>query len=239
MYTLQNYILIFFIVSIIGWLMETLLNYIETKKIVDRGFLLGPYCPIYGTGVLIIILFLSKYENDLIVLYIMSTLMCSVLEYVTSYAMEKMFNARWWDYSQIKYNLNGRICLTNSLLFGLGGLLVVIFIAPFLVHMINYIPVKTQNIVANILLIIYLIDNIISFGVVLRFRKLNYKFKEKKDNTEEISVMIKHKIESSFFIKKIMKAYPSIKNKFNEIMNELNKKIDDIDIMKKHKKKGK
>jgi len=103
--------MLFFIYAILGWIIETTLVSIEKKKFVNRGFLIGPYCPIYGFGGLAITILLKNYTKDPIVLFLMAVIICACLEYFTSYIMEKLFKARWWDYSKKKYNINGRICL--------------------------------------------------------------------------------------------------------------------------------
>lgn len=105
-----SYCILFFIYSLIGWLMEVLLTLYNEHKFVNRGFLLGPCCPIYGFGCIILYLLLKPYTNNVIVLFILTLFTCSVIEYITSYFMEKIFHLRWWDYSNLKYNLNGRIC---------------------------------------------------------------------------------------------------------------------------------
>ena len=131
MYIFLLYFALFLIYSFLGWVIEVASCSKIQKKFVDRGFLIGPYCPIYGTAALIIILLLKKYENDLAVLFVMSIVVCSVIEYVTSYIMEKLFKTRWWNYSDKPFNINGRICLSNSFLFGFLGVLLVYFINPF------------------------------------------------------------------------------------------------------------
>lgn len=98
---------------------------IRMKTLANRRFLIGPYCPIYGTTSLVMILLLKKYENDIVVLFFMGIVILSIIEYITSYIMEQIFNARWWDYSYRKFNINGRFCLINSLLFGLLCILLI------------------------------------------------------------------------------------------------------------------
>ena len=122
--------LLFVIYSIIGWIVETFHCFFLTKKFVNRGFLIGPYCPIYGIGCICIIELLRKYLGDPLVLFILSALICSIDEYVISYIMEKLFKNRWWDYSDKKFNINGRICLQNSIIFGFLAFLVVYIVNP-------------------------------------------------------------------------------------------------------------
>ena len=95
--TVEPYFLLFIIYSMIGWAIEVLLQFIEKKRLINRGFLIGPYCPIYGFGAVVMTLILDKYQDNLIILFGMSMLICTVLEYLTSYIMVKLFRARWWD----------------------------------------------------------------------------------------------------------------------------------------------
>ena len=181
---MQSYILIFMFYSISGWFIEVFLKRITHKKIINRGFLVGPYLPIYGYGILLITFFLNKYKNDIIILFCMSFIMCSILEYITSYLMEKIFCARWWDYSKKPFNVNGRICLINSIAFGIGGIFVINFMNPFLLEIITKIPNIVLIYIIIIFLIIYFIDNIISFSVIAQFRNVTKTILE--DNTEVI-----------------------------------------------------
>ncbi len=121
-------IISFFIYSVIGWLWETIICSIHEKKFVYRGFLSGPYCPIYGFGALSFLLLASPFKGSWVGLFIAGTIIASVLEYITSYALEKSFNAKWWDYSDHKYNLNGRIALIPSLFWGFLSLVLIYFV---------------------------------------------------------------------------------------------------------------
>ena len=112
---IAEYFLYFIIYSFLGWTMEVICKLVELKKFVNRGFLIGPICPIYGYGVLAIVLIIGSFKGDLLAVFLKSILVCSILEYLTSYLMEKIFKARWWDYSNKKFNLNGRICLETKI----------------------------------------------------------------------------------------------------------------------------
>ena len=125
MYQTFIYVAIFLIYSFIGWIVEVSAFLIQDHKFVNRGFFIGPVVPIYGTGGILITLLLTKYQSDPVTLFCMAVVVCSILEYFTSYVMEKLFKTRWWDYSNKKFNINGRICLTNLLFFGLMGLVMV------------------------------------------------------------------------------------------------------------------
>ena len=191
-YTLALYFLLFIIYSFLGWTMEMVYCYYCTKKWVNRGFLIGPICPIYGFGCLGIALLLKKYYNDPLVLFLMTAFICSLLEYFTSYIMEKLFKARWWDYSDKKYNINGRICLEMLGAFGLLGLLIIYVIHPFIMNILSGLDASLVIFISGIFLVIYIVDNVISFRVISSFKNVAKSIK--KDSTEEITKKIREKL---------------------------------------------
>lgn len=115
--SIEIYYLLFFIYSVIGWIIEVTNIFITKKKFINRGFLIGPYCPIYGFGGILMTILLEKYYENIILTFIFSIFICAMLEYFTSYLLEKIFNARWWNYSNRKFNINGRICFGNLIIF--------------------------------------------------------------------------------------------------------------------------
>ena len=218
--------LLFITYSFIGWCMEVGCKLVELKKFINRGFLIGPYCPIYGWGCILIILLLNKYTNDPLVLFIMAIVICSILEYFTSYFMEKLFKARWWDYSRRKFNINGRICLETMIPFGLLGCLIMYFVNPFFVSAYSKIPSNILIIISSVLFTIFLTDNIISYTIM--FKMKIPKIKISKDNTEEITEYVRSILaKRSFLYKRLMKAYPNMKILRNKIMS-INNDIDNI-----------
>lgn len=185
---IEMYFLLFMIYAIIGWGIEVIGKLFQYHKFINRGFLIGPYCPIYGYGALIMTLFLQKYKGDWFVLFGMSMLICSFLEYITSYVMEKWFHARWWDYSQYKFHLNGRICLKNAILFGIGGCFIIEVFNPIVFEMISFVSSPFDSILSWFLFVIFMIDNIVSFKVMTSFKK--YTIIGMRDNTEEMNRMV-------------------------------------------------
>ncbi len=134
------YFLWFILYSVGGWIIETLLYIVVQKKVVKRGFLFGPLCPIYGVGaVLLTMLFYGKIDN-IFWLFLAGMTLCTALEYVTHFVLEKLFHTTWWDYSQKRFNIKGRICLKNSLMFGAGAVLIVKVLQPFIIAMTEKIP---------------------------------------------------------------------------------------------------
>lgn len=236
---LETLFLLFIIYSFLGWVMEEILVSIKEKKIVDRGFLIGPICPIYGCGALLITIVLAKYHSDIPALFILATVLGAALEYFTSYIMEKLFKVRWWDYSHDKYNLNGRICLKTSVGFGLLGVLMIHFLNPFFTHILSMIPNTILQIIAIILAILLVIDTVLSFSIISKIKKIG--LTGAKDATDEISAKVKELLKSkSFFTKRLVDAFPNLKIKIKDevrkIGNNIEEGIQKIEKNRKNKK---
>lgn len=211
-----HYFLIFIIYSFIGWAMEVILTLIQTGKFVNRGFLIGPCCPIYGWGSLLITCLLITYTNNFLVLFVLALAICMILEYITSYLMEKIFKARWWDYSDQKYNINGRICLETAIPFGLGALLIIYVIHPVILNILELMNNTSTIIFGVIILILFTLDNIISFKIISKFKNTDMKIR--KDNTEEITKKInEYLIQQSKLTKRLINAFPNVKASINNI----------------------
>lgn len=202
----------FIIYSVIGWIMETTLILINTKKLVNRGFLIGPYCPIYGFGAITMILYLTQYKDNILTVFILGVVTCSLLEYLTSYFMEVLFKTRWWDYSEHKFNLNGRICGQNSLLFGVGGLVIIYITQPIITKLLNSIPTTIFNITTIILLLIIVIDAILSINIVNKFKHTLTTIDLKKDSTQEFAKVVRETLINNHktFQKRLFQAYPNL-----------------------------
>lgn len=184
-------IFLFFIYSFAGWFLESIGGILIVKKFVNRGFLIGPYCPVYGAGVVFITVLLNSYKSDFIVFYILSTLICGFVEYGTSYFMEKLFNARWWDYTNKKFNINGRVCLDNLLMFGIAASLIMYVFNPLIIKWIEMIPLRVRGGFAIVLSVLFILDLIFSFRIIANFK--DEIDKSERDNTEEVSNMVMEK----------------------------------------------
>lgn len=211
-----KYFILFMIYSFIGWCMEVLTVLIPKKKFVNRGFLIGPYCPIYGYGCLLIIILLKNNLDDPLALFLKAIVICSLLEYFTSFFMEKLFNARWWDYSNKKFNINGRICLETMLPFGILACLVMYVLNPFFESKINLLPDLAVLIIAGILFVIYLVDNVVSFKIISGFSKTVKKVA--KDSTEEITNKVRSVLKQKNILnKRLTEAFPKFQAKLKEM----------------------
>lgn len=166
-----DWFIYFMIYSILGWICETIYCSIPERKFVYRGFLNGPYCPIYGCGAVLVILFLRRLSGQVVLLFVAGVVVTSALEYVTGWLMEKLFHHKWWDYSKHKYNLHGRICLINSVLFGVLCVILLKVLHPFCEFMIGLIPVLTKDILCAVLVMVFATDIITTVRSVINFNK--------------------------------------------------------------------
>ena len=167
---IASYFLWFFLYSLFGWTYETTLCSITERKFVNRGFQNGPYCPIYGAGALLVIVLFGKMTNPF-QLFLCSAVVTCVLEYLTSYCMEKLFHAKWWDYSSHRFNLHGRICLEGGLIFGLLSVLIVLFVHPFVGKMTSLIPTPIRYILAGVIAVAMLCDLCATVRALADFQK--------------------------------------------------------------------
>lgn len=162
LYKITDYILFFFAFSFIGWIWEVCLVLVQTGKLVNRGVLLGPWLPIYGSGGVLILLLLRKMFNKPIVTFFSMTILCTVIEYITSWYLEVTKGVRWWDYSNYLLNINGRVCLEGAIVFGIGGCAVVYLLAPKLSKVFNKLSNYILVPICVILTSLFIIDVIYS-----------------------------------------------------------------------------
>lgn len=162
----QKLVIYFVIYAFIGWVCEEIFCVIYTHEFVKRGFLFGPICPIYGYGAIILILFLKDYKNKPVKLFFVAAIVFSVFEYITDFFLQALFGAKWWDYTGQFLNLNGRITLSFSIVWGIGALIFIRLIHPIATKLIGKllkkIPIKAQKVVSNSLIVIILVDTVLS-----------------------------------------------------------------------------
>lgn len=240
-YDIRIYFLLFIIYSVAGWCMEVICKLIQYKRFINRGFLIGPWCSIYGYGALLITFLLQKYTDDALVLFIMAIVVCGTLEYLTSYFMEKIFKARWWDYSQRKFNLNGRICLGTIIPFGLLGLFIMYVSNPFLIEKLELLPELWLNIIFWTILTMYIVDNIVSGVVVRSIKTADISASKETDNTEEITKRVKEILQTkSMLHRRLINAYPklqAVKIKIKDQTEKIKKQKEEIEAKVENKKR--
>ena len=245
----EKYFLLFIIYSLGGWIIEEIYCSISEKKLVNRGFLIGPICPIYGFGGLLITLLLTRLAFNPLILFMTCMLSCAILEYLTSLIMEKVFNARWWDYSDQKFNINGRICLKNLIPFGLFGLVVIYVVNPFIFAQLDKLNIVALEITAWAIAAITIIDLMVSIFVISKVTDTATKISNEnpKDNTNEINARVRNELKESFTSSRFLDAFPNyqlLKNKIVTAAENTAKKGKETakkskEVIKKTAQKGK
>ena len=162
----------FVIYSFMGWCIETVYATINKREFVNRGFLHGPFCPIYGFGTLSIIVLLKPIETNYIFLFLGSVFLTSFIEYITGYILETAFNSTWWDYSDNSYNLHGRICLSFSIIWGFVSMFILKVVHPYIDYIVHLIPPYTGRIIFYITLVYFIIDFTITVITIFKLRSL-------------------------------------------------------------------
>ncbi|MEE1321326.1 MAG: putative ABC transporter permease [Acutalibacteraceae bacterium] len=171
-----KYILLFFFYSFAGWCLESLYCSIGEKKLINRGFLTGPLCPIYGVAALVItILIYNPFKNNPLLVFLLGIVFCDIVEYLTSYIMEKLFAARWWDYTYEFINIKGRICLKHSLYWGVISVIFVNVIHPAVDNLYNKLNGEYTGYILAVILLVFAADLINAVKKAMDIRKLQKK----------------------------------------------------------------
>lgn len=185
---MQGKLLFYFaLYSFIGWCIESIYKTILDKKWVNSGFLYGPFCPIYGFGVVLMILLLKPLPHNIFIIFITSMVLLTIWEYAAAVILEKIFKTKYWDYSNLKFNFQGRICLKNSIYWGIMGTMFTFIVHPFIESKVGLIPTRALFYIDIFIYIIFITDVIITVTKVLFIDK-------KIQQLYEISDRIKEKI---------------------------------------------
>lgn len=228
-------ILMYFIIySVLGWIMESIIRSVIERKIINTGFLRGPVCPIYGIGAIIMLLFLEKFQDNIIALFFISIVVLTGWEYLVGVLLEKLFHTKYWDYSHQKFNFQGRICLTNSLFWGVLGVVFVKYIHPFVESLISRVDMNLLYYIIGIISLVMIVDFITTLVKVKNIKltlekadKINKEIKEKLKELRKINKDLKEeKDETKSKTKEnIQKLIEQLKKKRNRTILRLYKNV--------------
>ena len=223
-------IILFFLYSVAGWCMEVVLKYRQFHRFINRGFLIGPYCPIYGSGAVVITVVIGGLvgtDAGYIETFLVSFAACGALEYFVSWYMEKLFHARWWDYTGKPLNIHGRIWIGNLILFGLGGIVIVKWTDPFLFRLFRRMPAAAVYTSAVLVAALMVADYVLSY-------RLFHQVKEEidgvdADNSEEVSLKVRALLRSkSGLLRRIGDSYPNLKVSPEVVLANLKKRQEKL-----------
>lgn len=240
--SISEYICIFMFFSFVGWIWDTFFDFCLTKRLTNRGFLYGPFCPIYGFAVLIgfyLYYYIEMYELTIKLwqLFLISFIVATTLEYVTAYILEKIFNATWWDYSELPFNIKGRVSLFTSIGFGLGGILIMEEIIPYSIDICNEINATTFDIISYVFVIIFSVDLAITINALYQLGQtilvindsISNKLNSTADRVFNRQKMLVSKIRSMDYLSRNtlfrLKRYNSLKEiNLESVINKIRRK---------------
>ena len=181
-------IMYFIIYSFFGWVLESVFKTYLQKKLVNSGFLHGPVCTIYGVGALIMLLFLDKFRGNIIAIFIIGFVVLSVWEYIVGVLLEKIFKTKYWDYSDNKFNFQGRVCLMNSIFWGILAVIFIQFVHPFISMQVDKIPNTALIVVTSTIMLGMLVDFIVT---IVRITNIQSKVEKLREITEKLNEQLK------------------------------------------------
>ena len=222
----------FIIYSFLGWVMESIVRSISEKKLINTGFLRGPFCPIYGIGAIILFLFLDQFENKPVMLFFIAITTLTIWEYLVGVLLEKMFHTKYWDYSNQKFNFQGRICLTNSICWGILGVIFVKYIHPFIQQIVDRVDSNLLYYVISIITVVFLVDMIVSIVKIKNIKvtlekieQLNKEIKEKAKEIRKLTKEAEKNTEKQTTMENVKNLIEQLKRKRNRIILRLYKNV--------------
>lgn len=248
---IKDIFLWFLLYSFIGWVYETILCSVKQRRFINRGFLNGPYCPIYGVGAVVNLLALGRFTNPAL-LFIAGAVMDCTLEYITSWGMEKLFHARWWDYSKKFLNINGRVCLLGAVAFGSFSVVLVLFMHPFFVQKLSFITPNARDIMFWALLCLFVADNIYTLIGFSPFNKLMGKIvtpstagmctpeelEKNRSEARELPDLAELPVKLNYQIRRMIRSFPALKSIHNDtVVEKLRMRMDEIEKRRKELKR--
>lgn len=219
--------------SFSGWCLEVLYYFKNEQRFVNRGFLYGPFCPIYGFGIVFLVTFFDSYKNNIFSLFLLGFIFTSVLEYFTGLFLEKTFKCKWWDYTDDPFNIHGRVCLPYSLLWGVGEVVIVNVVHPVITNVIESIPKPLGEIFISIAIIYLIIDFTLTIASLIQFDKLFYSFQFASANLLFDKPYILLGLTKDRTIDKI-RTFESILSKFKLNLNNRNSKYNFSNLQLNH-----
>ena len=216
-------ILYFFVYGFLGWRTEVIFAAFKQHRFVNRGFLNGPICPIYGVGVTLVIACLEAFQSNLLLLYISSVILVTVLEGVTGWAMDKLFHNKWWDYSKLPFNIGGYVCLLFSLIWGVACVFIVYFVHPLIHQVLSLIPHTAGIALIAILGIALLSDIIVTTSAIVKFNQYLERLKHITDELHAISNQIGAELYQN--VMHVLDMQESSRQKLDDVKLEVSEEI--------------
>ncbi len=240
---IYHLILWFFLYAFMGWCCEVAYAGVAERRFVNRGFLNGPICPVYGAGVSAVILLLNEWKERWVFLYLASVILVTLIEGITGYVMDKIFHHKWWDYSDKPLNIGGYVCLPFSMLWGVACVFIVKALHPLICRVLNLLPAPAGWCISVILLAVFIPDLCVTTAGILKLNrrleameKIAAEMRELSDRTgvhlyEKVSELQKRygELANSGMRtnRRLLKAFPRLESrKHKDILNELREHLE-------------
>ena len=220
--TICQWFLYFSIYSVLGWVCETVYCSIIQRKFVNRGFLNGPVCPVYGVGAVLVIYLLQPVAGNVPALFLTGMLVTTVLEYLTSVLLEKLFHMKWWDYSHFKLQINGRVCLLNSLMFGALSVFVMLVLHPRVQKLVDLIPAAVLPWISLGIAAVFIADTVLTVRSILilkgKLEEVRRALADIREKSEQVKAQFKVE-----WLARVLQAREQLQDKADDIAEYLEK----------------
>ena len=220
--TICQWFLYFSIYSVLGWVCETVYCSVIQRKFVNRGFLNGPVCPVYGVGAVLVIYLLRPVAGNVLALFLTGMLVTTVLEYLTSVLLEKLFHMKWWDYSQFKLQVNGRVCLLNSLMFGALSVFVMLALHPRVQKLVGFIPAAVLPWLSLGIAAVFIADTVLTVRSILilkgKLEEVRRALADIREKSEQVKAQFKVE-----WLARVLQAKEQLQDKADDIAEYLEK----------------
>lgn len=220
------FMLYFYVYGFLGWCTEVCYASLRERRFVNRGFLNGPICPVYGVGIGMVVMLLEPMNGTLVSLYVVSTVLVTTIEGLTGYLMDKLFHHKWWDYSNQPLNIGGYVCLLFSLAWGVACVLIVRVIHPFIYKAAVMIPVTVGIVIAAVLGTALFADLYVTTAEILKLNKKLDAMEKISAELRELSDMIGVNIHES--VMETMEFSEETKKQLDSAVSELREKLDTV-----------
>ncbi len=224
-YTFPETLAVFLIYAFVGWCTEVVYATLKHGKFVNRGFMIGPVCPIYGLGVLSVVMFLEPIKDYWALLFLSSMGFTSLIEFIGGFVLERLFNEKWWDYSQEPFNLKGYICLKFSIMWGLACVLVIDVVHPSVMAVLRIMPQGALIAALILLSAVFVSDITVTLINVMKIRKYIRSAEEIKHALEQVSGKIGENLSDRTL--EAMERSDRIKEKFAEKEQEMKETLEE------------
>lgn len=228
---------IFIIYSFLGWCTEVAYHAVNKGVFINRGFLNGPYCPIYGCGIVLVVTILTPLKDNMFLLFLGSVFVTTMIELVTGFVLEKVFHNKWWDYSNLPYNFHGYICVKFSIYWGLACMMVMAIVHPVIYKFICIIPHILGVVVVSIIMAGFTVDLIVTVTTILKFNKRMKLLDEMAVQIHKLSDEIGQRVFEN--TETIMDKSAEIRDKSAELQEEARQRIKDSAEIAKQRREEK